>query len=300
MERNERFHKAEAVAKLGIFGNLYLALFKSIIGVYANSRALIADAVNSASDVAASLIVMLGLKMAKKPPDEEHPYGHGKAESIAAIIVAVLLCIAGFEIGKSSFLAFFKPIDSPKFVAVFAILASILLKEIMFRYTYKMGKKLQSEALIATAYDHRSDVYSSSAAFFGVVLAIAGDYFHFPFLVYADPVAGLFVSLLILKMAFHLGKESVMNTMDLVLPESETDRYCKIVEEVDGVEKVDELLARVHGHYVIIDIKIAVDPSITVEEGHHAAKAVKALLMKEHNVENVFVHVNPYYPEKGK
>lgn len=300
MDNQERFKKAEFVAIIGIIGNLILAILKWVIGVYANSRALVADAVNSASDVAGSLAVFIGLRAAKQPPDEDHPYGHGKAESIAAIIVAVLLVLVGFEIGKSSFQAFFQPIEAPKLIALAAVIVSIIIKETMFRYTFSMGKKLNSEALIVTAYDHRSDVYSSLAALVGIGCAILGEKLAIGWLVYADPVAGLFVSILILKLAWKLGSESVHNALDHVLHEEDTMELRKIVDSIPEVKKIDELHAREHGHYVIIDLKISVDPYITVEEGHRVGKKVKQKLMEERHVENVFVHINPYNPENSE
>lgn len=300
MQKDERFKKAEFVAKVGIVGNLLLAVMKWIIGIYANSRALIADAVNSASDVAGSLVVFIGLRAAKQPPDEEHPYGHGKAESIAAIIVSVLLVLVGFEIGRASFLAFFEPIEAPKTIAIFAVLLSILVKEGLFRYTYRLGKKLKSDALIITAYDHRTDVYSSLAALIGIGAAIIGDWLHIEWLEYADPVAGIVVSIMILRMAWTLGKESIHNTLDHVLADEDTVELREIVEQVPEVKKIDELHAREHGHYVIIDIKISVDPHMTVEQGHKVGKAVKTKLLEQKNVENVFVHINPYNNEKDE
>lgn len=299
LENQERFKKAEFVAIIGIIGNLILAVLKWVIGVYANSRALVADAVNSASDVAGSLAVFIGLRAAKQPPDEDHPYGHGKAESIAAIIVAVLLVLVGFEIGKSSFQAFFQPIEAPKLIALVAVIVSIVIKETMFRYTFSMGKKLNSDALIVTAYDHRSDVYSSLAALVGIGCAILGEKLAISWLVYADPVAGLFVSILILKLAWKLGSESIHNALDHVLHEEDTIELRKIVESIPEVKKIDELHAREHGHYVIIDLKISVDPHITVEEGHRVGKKVKQKLMEERHVENVFVHINPYNPDNS-
>jgi len=299
LENQERFKKAEFVAIIGIIGNLILAILKWVIGVYANSRALVADAVNSASDVAGSLAVFIGLRAAKQPPDEDHPYGHGKAESIAAIIVAVLLVLVGFEIGKSSFQAFFQPIEAPKLIALVAVIVSIVIKETMFRYTFSMGKKLNSDALIVTAYDHRLDVYSSLAALVGIGCAILGEKLGVGWLVYADPVAGIFVSILILKLAWKLGSESIHNALDHVLHEEETIELRKIVESIPEVKKIDELHAREHGHYVIIDLKISVDPYITVEEGHRVGKKVKQKLMEERHVENVFVHINPYNPDNS-
>ncbi|WP_066050022.1 cation diffusion facilitator family transporter [Robertmurraya korlensis] len=300
MENQERFKKAEFVAIIGIIGNLILAILKWVIGVYANSRALVADAVNSASDVAGSLAVFIGLRAAKQPPDEDHPYGHGKAESIAAIIVAVLLVLVGFEIGKSSFQAFFQPIEAPKLIALVAVIVSIVIKETMFRYTFSMGKKLNSDALIVTAYDHRSDVYSSLAALVGIGCAILGERLGIGWLVYADPVAGIFVSILILKLAWKLGSESIHNALDHVLHEEDTLELRKIVESIPEVKKIDELHAREHGHYVIIDLKISVDPYMTVEEGHRVGKKVKQKLMEERHVENVFVHINPYNPDNSE
>lgn len=300
MEKNERFKKAEFAAIIGIVGNIVLAALKWIIGIYANSRALIADAVHSASDVAGSLAVLIGLRAAKQPPDEEHPYGHGKAESIAAIIVAVLLFLVGIEIGTSSFEAFFQPIEAPKAIAIVAVLISIITKELMFRYKFRLGKQLKSDALIVNAYEHRSDVYSSIAALIGIGAAVIGGYFQIEWLEYADPVAGIVVAIMILRMAWSLGKESIGNTLDRVLDGEETLKLKKVAEEVSEVKQIDELHAREHGHYVIIDIKISVDPHMTVEQGHKVGKAVKRKLMEQKNVENVFVHINPYNPKDTK
>ncbi|WP_174729944.1 cation diffusion facilitator family transporter [Mesobacillus harenae] len=297
MEKQDRFKQAEFAAMVGVVGNIVLAILKWGIGIYANSRALIADAVHSASDVAGSLAVYVGLRAAKQPPDEDHPYGHGKAESIAAIIVAVLLMLVGFEIGKSSFEAFFHPLEAPKAIAIAAVIFSIIVKEWMFRYKFNLGKKLNSDALIVNAYEHRSDVYSSFAALIGIGGAVIGGYLDIDWLVYGDPVAGIFVALLVIRMAWKLGKESIHNTLDHVLHEEDTEEFKKVVREIAGVEKIDELHAREHGHYVIIDLKIAVAPLITVEEGHRIGKEVKRKLMESPNVQNVFVHINPYNTE---
>lgn len=295
MDQNERFKKAEFAAMLGVIINILLALIKWGVGIYSGSRALVADAVHSASDVAGSLAVYLGLKAAKRPPDEDHPYGHGKAESIAAIIVAVLLFLVGIEIGKSSFTAFFSPIEAPKTIAIVAVALSIIVKEILFRYKYKLGKELNSDALIVNAYEHRSDVYSSIAALIGIGSAIIGGKLGIDWLEYADPVAGIIVSIMVLKMAWSLGKESIHNTLDHVLHEEDTIELRKTVEDIKEVKQIDELHAREHGSYVIIDLKISVDPTMTVEEGHRVGKEVKKKLLEIKNVHNVFVHINPYH-----
>jgi cation diffusion facilitator family transporter len=296
-ENKDGFKQAEFAAMVGVVGNILLALLKGSIGYISNSKALIADAVHSASDVVGSLAVYIGLRVAKQPPDEDHPYGHGKAESIAAIIVAVLLFMVGIEIGKSSFESFFHPLEAPKMLAIYAIVFSIIVKEWMFRYKYNLGKRINSEALIVNAYEHRSDVFSSIAALIGVASSIIGDILGYGWLIYGDPVAGIFVSIMVIRMAWKLGSESIHNALDHVLHEEDTLEMREIVIKVEGVKKLDELHAREHGHYVIVDIKISVDPFITVEEGHRIGKNVKEQLLKYGHVNDVMVHVNPYNGE---
>jgi len=297
LNKKDRFKQAEFAAMVGVVGNIILAIIKGVVGVISESRALVADAVHSASDVAGSLAVFIGVRAAKQPPDEDHPYGHGKAESIAAIIVAVLLFLVGIEIGKSSFESFFEDIEAPKTIAIYAVVISIIVKEWMFQYKYRLGKRIKSDAIIVNAYEHRSDVYSSIAALAGIGAAIAGQKMGIDWLVYADPVAGLFVSLLVIKMAWKLGSESIHTTLDHVLHEEDIVGLKETVSKISEIKKIDELHAREHGHYVIVDIKVSVDPHITVEEGHNIGKLVKEKLMSEHeHVQNVFVHINPYSP----
>ncbi|GAA0334282.1 cation diffusion facilitator family transporter [Bacillus carboniphilus] len=297
MDKEKRFKQAEFAAWVGIVGNIVLAIIKYVAGTISGSRALVADAVHSASDVAGSFAVWVGLRAAKQPPDEDHPYGHGKAESIAAIIVAVLLLLVGFEIGKSSFESFFEPIEPPKMLAIYAVVLSIVVKEIMFQYKFRLGKRIKSDAIIINAYEHRSDVYSSIAALVGIGASILGGRLGISWLEYADPVAGLVVAILIIKMAWTLGAESIHNTLDHVLHEEDTMEMRKAVESIPEVKMINEFHAREHGHYVIVDIKIAVDPHMTVEDGHKVGKRVKEILMEESDVQNVFVHVNPYNPD---
>jgi cation diffusion facilitator family transporter len=244
--------------------------------------------------VAGSIAVYIGVRAAKQPPDKDHPYGHGKAESIAAIIVAVLLFMVGIEIGRSSIESFFHEIQAPTMAAIYAVGFSIIAKEVMFRYKIKLGKRINSDAIIVNAYEDRSDVFSSLAALVGIGASIIGDKLGYDWLVYADPVAGVLVSVFILYMAYKLGSSSIHNTLDHVLHDDETKEMREIVLGVEGVMKIGGFFARVHGHYVIVDIKISVDPFITVEEGHKIGKNVKQQLIKQAHVQDVFVHVNPY------
>ncbi len=290
-----RLARAQFAAWVGIVGNLLLAGAKLVIGIIGRSHALIADSVHSASDVIGSVAVLIGLKAADRPPDEDHPFGHGRAESVASIIVAVLLAFVGFEIGMASVESLFAPLQAPELIAVWAAIGSMIVKEWMFRYKYNLGKKLNSQSLIANAWEHRSDVYSSLAALIGIGGAIIGGHFGISWLLYLDPIAGIFVSLLVWKMAYDILRESIHATLDHVLKEEETVELRKSIEAVPGVLRIDSLRAREYGHYLILDIKVGVEPTITVEEGHRIGKNVKQhLLLQFSNVRDVLVHINPY------
>ncbi|HBZ80201.1 MULTISPECIES: cation diffusion facilitator family transporter [Brevibacillus] len=294
---DDRLAQAQFGAWVGIVGNLALAGVKLLIGLMAKSQALIADSVHSASDVVGSVAVLIGLRAAERPPDADHPYGHGKAESIAAIIVAVLLAVVGFEIAMSSIKAFFAPVEAPGMLAVWAAIGSMIVKEWMFRYKFKLGKKLNSQSLIANAYEHRSDVYSSFAALVGIGGAIVGERLGVPWMLYLDPAAGIFVSVLVLKMAYNIMMESIHSTLDHVLHEEDTKHLRQAIAEVDGVLRIDSLRAREHGHYQIVDVKIGVDPAITVLAGHQIGKRVKHMLLETFpDIRDVLVHVNPFDP----
>src|SRR5690625_961294 len=172
---------------VGIFVNILLTVLKAIGGLLSGSRALIADAAHSASDIVSSVVILFAVKIADKPPDEEHPYGHGKAENIASIIVALLLIVVGVEISISSIKVFFGEFPTaPTTLALYILVISIILKEILFHYKYYVGKKYESAALIADAWHHRSDSLSSIAALGGVGLAIWGERFNIDMLVYGE------------------------------------------------------------------------------------------------------------------
>ncbi len=297
-EEDIRYQQIKIASWVGIVGNIILTLLKGVVGTLANSRALVADAAHSASDIVGSVVVLIGVRAAKLPPDRDHPYGHGKAESIAAIIVSILLLIVGFEIALSAVKSFFASVSVPKTIAIYVVIFSIAAKELMFRYKYYLGKKYKSDALITEAWHHRSDVLSSVAALVGIGAAIIGGELQIPWLVYADPIASIIVAILIARMAWILGKQSIHNVLDHVLHEEDAAGLKAIAEKVEGVLNVDEFFAREHGHYLIIDIKVAVDPMITVDEGHTIGKQVKESLLNEKDVQDVFVHINPYKNDK--
>ncbi|QQK79560.1 cation transporter [Salicibibacter cibi] len=292
-----RYKRVKHAAWIGIIVNIGLAIAKGIFGVLANSRALIADAAHSAADVVTSFAVLIGIRAAELPPDEDHPYGHGKAESITAIIVSVLLFIVGLEIALSTIGEMRGGNEAPGTIALYVIIASIIVKEALFRLKVRIGKKYNSEAIITDAWHHRSDAISSIAALAGVGASILGSNFDIYWLLYGDLVAGVFVAGLVMIMAWKLGRETIHNALDHVWHEEDTAGLKNKVLGIDGVLGIDEFHARQHGHYAIIDIKIVVDPEISVRAGHDIATDVKGLLMEEESVRNVLVHVNPYNDE---
>ncbi|WP_206831747.1 cation diffusion facilitator family transporter [Alicyclobacillus fructus] len=278
--------------------NVVLALAKGVIGVMAHSEALIADAVHSASDLIGSVAVIVGLRIARKPPDEDHPYGHGKAELIASICVSALLIAASIEVFYSSIASFFRSPHAPEWAAGFMAAIAVVVKEALYRYNLRLGKRLQSKSLLAQASDHRADVYSSLAALVGIVLAIVGRRLGIPWLMYTDAAAGIIVAALVLKMAVEIAKDALEILMDrVVLSEEALQLYRREVLAVPGVRAIDELRVRDHGQYVIVDIEIAVDADISVLAGHDIAAAVRDRLREKFDrVQDVFVHVNPYDP----
>ncbi|TXL64991.1 cation transporter [Cerasibacillus terrae] len=281
---------------IGIIVNGLLTVMKGIGGVLAGSKALIADAFHSASDIVSSIVVLLGVKIANKPPDEEHPYGHGKAENIASNIVALLLIVVGIELSISSIKVLFgeRP-PAPAGLALVILLISIIIKEILFRYKYYVGTKYRSAALISDAWHHRSDSLSSIAALFGVGASMIGEHFNLSYLIYGDALAGIVVAVIVIKVGYQLAKEASIVMLEKVLKKEEAEEYRNTVRNIKGIEQIDQLYARTHGSYVVIDIKVGVNQHLSIKAGHDIAKNLKHTLMKEHTeVADVLVHLNPH------
>ncbi len=288
--------KKSRLSNISIGINIVLTVLKSIVGIVAHSDALLADAAHSLADVAGSIAVMIGLRVARRPPDANHPYGHGKAEVIAASLVAILLVLAGLEVVFSSIRQFFSALQPPDTAAFYTALFAIVVKEIIYRYQIHIGKIINSPALIAGAQDHRSDVYASIAAAVGIGLAIFGFRTHRPLFLYADPLAGLIVAIVVVRVGYRLAKESFTTLMDQVLDAATTEEISQRIQSVRGVQRVDDLRVRSNGSYWVVDVKVSVDPEITVLQGHAIGKAVKASLTKDFGqIYDVLVHINPFH-----
>ncbi len=289
--------QARRAAAVSMMVNIALTALKVIIGVISGSRALLADAVHSGADVVGSIAVMVGLRVANKPPDRDHPYGHGKAELLSSSLVALILFVASVEVAFTSVRALFVSAHPPEVLAIYGAAVSIVVKEWMYRWNYRVGRRMNSQSLLVSAYDHRSDVYSSIAALIGIVLAVFGRHVHIHWLMYMDDIAGAVVALLVMKMAIHIAADSMNVLMDRSLEGTDLQIYIDCVRSVNGVLRVDDVRVRDHGQYVLVDVKISVDADLTVLQGHQIAGDVKRRLVDEFDrVRDVLVHVNPYFP----
>jgi len=301
MVSHHRFDSSLAGARTGVLVNIILVLIKGWAGIISGSVAMLADALHSASDAVVSAVVWVGIRIARRPADDEHPYGHGKAESIAGKIVSILVILAGLNVGYVSVRSLFYPaLSAPGLMALFAALLSIVIKEMLFRYTYRIGREQSCRALVASAYDHRSDAISSVAALIGIAGARVGAALSDPRLFYLDPLAGVLVSAFIVRLGWKLAWEAAGELMDRRVEASLLTDLAALAQAVDGVLEVHDIKVRVAGPYYMVDMKIGVDGLTTVEEGHAVARRVKEhLLCEKDRVTEVLIHVNPCQTKKG-
>jgi len=294
-KKNDHYLSIQRVMWVSIIVDAVLSALKIVVGAVGQSTALLADGFHSLSDLISSLIVMIGFHVAFKPADASHPYGHGRAESMAGWMVAVLLFAlgAGTAVKAIRGLTSSNPLAQPRHIALWVVILSIVVKEALFRYKIRLGRKIQSQSLIADAWHHRSDAISSVVALIGIAGAIIGGT-KWRFL---DQAAAIAVALIIIQVALKVFRESSGELMD-TMPAGETIEQLKNlasnVNEVAGIEKV---VARKSGLDLLIDIHIEVDPKMTVEKSHCIAQTVRDKIMQTMpNVKNVLVHIEPYYP----
>ena len=294
----QRLKQAESIAKVDIIITLLLIIVKGVIGVISHSRALIADAAYSASVVAGALADLMGSRVSKESTKEDQSYGSSKSEAITTIIVAVLILVVGVEIAISAVKTIIHGVtEAPRGIAVIAIVVSLLAKKIMFHYKYDLGKKAANQAIMASAWEQRTAMYPSFIALVGVTAALIGQSLEMPSLYVFDTIASFFIALLLFKLGYKMVLESIYSSVDRKIHPEDAIELMSTVQRIKGVINVDELRAREHGHYVLVDVKISVNPKISVHEGHDIARLVKQQLMKRFiHVSDVFIHVNPYDP----
>lgn len=282
---------------ISLISNIILTVLKITVGILFNSPVLLADGFHNAGDVVASGAALTSMRFSQRPADEDHPYGHGKAEVIGSGLVAIILVIAALYIGFEAIATFFKEPAKASFIALLTAIVSLVWKQVLYVYTMRVGKKANSKGLIATAYDHLADVYASLAAVIGIGLALVGDAYDIPLLAYGDPFAGVIVSVLVLRLAITIGQEAMDILMEKSVSEVRLMEFEALILTVPEVKRIDRLRAREHGHYVLVDLRIAIPATLTVQDGHDISSKIRNLIINEQtDVDEVLIHLNPWYP----
>ena len=282
---------AMRVSVVTIICNLLLSFFKLAAGLLGHSGAMISDAVHSASDVFSTIVAILGINISKKKSDQNHQYGHDRLECVAAIVLAVILFLTGVGIGiggiKNIISGISEDIAVPGAIALAAEIIPILIKEWMYWYTRKAAKKINSGALMADAWHHRSDALSSIGAFVGILGARMG----YPIL---DPLASVVICLFIGKAASDIFRDAIDKMVDKSCDPETLGKMRSIILEQPGVQNIDLLQTRLFGPKIYVDIEIAADGNLTLREGHEIAQRVHDAMEKEFPlVKHCMVHVNP-------
>lgn len=291
MEKNEFQKVADRVSFVTIVGNIILSLVKLLAGVIAHSNAMISDGIHSASDVFSTIIVVIGIRLSSKRPDKEHPYGHERMECVAAIVLAMVLFMTGLGIGldalKDVIKGEYSSLQVPGMLALAAAVLSIVSKEAMYWYTRHYAKKIDSSALMADAWHHRSDAFSSIGALIGIVGARMG----FPVM---DPIASLVIFVFIVKAAYEIFKDAMDKMVDHSCDETTENQLRACVRENPDVQGIDLLQTRIFGNKIYADIEIEVDGSMPLRDAHKIAESVHDRIEKKFpKVKHIMVHVNP-------
>ncbi|MEN3013825.1 MAG: cation diffusion facilitator family transporter [Endomicrobiia bacterium] len=282
------FSNDKTCTTIGLIVNFFLTVGKFLVGILGKSQTLIADALHSLSDEIATIIVYLSLHLSQKPADKNHPYGHGNIEVISAIFVSFLILITGIFLGYSAIhILIHKHYSIPKTITIYAAIISIIVKELLFRYTFLVGKKLNSPVITANAYHHRSDAFSSVGALFAIIATKSG-------VLAMDAIGSIIISIFIFKMGIDILKENMLIIMDTLPSEKMKTEIDNLIASVNGVE--NSYSTRIHrvGRHFFIETEIEVDKDLTLEEAHNIAEEVKKIL-KSFNpqIKEITVHVEP-------
>ena len=292
MNREKEIYK---VTLVGGAVNVILLLFKFLAGVIGHSSAMIADAVHSLSDFVTDIIVLVFVKISNKPQDKSHDYGHGKYETLALTIIGIALMAVAIGIivkgaVKIASWANGETLEAPGMLAFWAAIVSIVLKEAVYRYSIIKAEQLDSKAVEANAWHHRSDALSS----IGTAVGIGGAIFLGQRWVILDPIASVVVGAFIVKVAFDLLKNGIGDLMEQSLPDQVEDEILSLARGVDGVTEPHDLRTRRIGNHYAIELHILMDGSITLKEAHDKASEVEDILRQRYGEEtHVVVHVEP-------
>lgn len=292
MKKEEEFERvAMRVSTVSIIANAALTVFKLLAGALAHSGAMISDAVHSASDVFSTIVVMIGIRISRKESDKDHPYGHERMECVAAIVLATILAATGLGIGYTAVIKIaggaVESLAVPGLLALIAAVVSILVKEAMYQYTRINARRIDSGALMADAWHHRSDALSS----IGALIGIGGARMGFPIL---DPIASLVICFFIEKAAYEIFMDAVDKMVDKACDEETESALRECAASQEGVLGVDLLHTRVFGNKIYVDIEIRADGEETLRRAHETAERVHDSIEKNFpKVKHIMVHVNP-------
>jgi cation diffusion facilitator family transporter len=281
---------------VGIVASFFLATIKIFTGIVGTSYALIADGIESFTDILTSSIVLAGIYFASKPADENHPYGHGKAEPFAAITVSLGIFVAAMIIIVQSVYEIITPHHAPAPFTLIILVLVIITKEALFRYVIKVGVSVNSVAVKSDAWHHRSDAITSAAAFIGISIALIGGKGYES----SDDFAALFASVIIIFNAYRIFKPALYELLDTAPPATTIQKVRDAALQVDNVMGIDKCFVRKMGFDYFVDIHVLVDANLPVYQGHLIAHEVKDKLMKEYsNISDVLVHIEPYFGKQN-
>ncbi len=279
------------VPLVGVAVNAALALLKILTGVFGNSYALIADGIESTSDIVTSLVVWGGLRVAITPADEKHPYGYGKAEALAGIVAAMALLGAAVIIAVQSVREILTPHHLPHWSTLIVLILVVLIKESLARWVGKIGTEAESSSLQADAWHHRSDAMTSVAAFFGITIGLVGGPGYEP----ADDWAALVACLIIAFSSFRLLRMAVKDLLDAAPPKHFEQKVRQLALGVEGVEAIEKCRIRKSGTAYFVEIHVEVDGNATVQQGHDIGGHVRSVLRESAlRIADAFVHIEPY------
>ena len=279
------------LSRIGIIGNILLSAFKLFAGLAGKSGAMVSDAVHSLSDVFATLIAFIGVKLSQRSADARHPYGHERIECVASLVLGIILAVTGLGIGWAGVQKLvggnYSQLAVPTALPLIAAAVSIVVKEGMYWYTMYYAKKLDSAAFVADAWHHRSDALSSVGSFLGIGAAKLG----FPIM---DPIASVVICLFILKVAYDITKDSLRKMLDTSCSRDTEKEMRDFIAAQEGVEQLDLLQTRLFGNKVYMDVEISVERDSSLLEAHDIAERVHAAVEHQFpNVKHVMIHVNP-------
>lgn len=288
MTQHLRYSLAKKVTLLGAGINALLGIVKLIGGYLFHSHALMADGIHSFSDLIIDVMVLFASKFGSAHADESHPYGHQRIETATTLLLALLLILAGIGIAWDALDELFKGTHTiPGWLTLPIITLSIIANELLFHYTQRIGKRIQSALILANAWHHRSDAASSIVVLIGIMGSLAG-------LIYLDALAAVLVGLMIVKMGWDYGWNSVKELVDTAVSAELLEEINRVIQDVDGVKLIHQLRSRYMGSDVLIDVHVLVSPKISVSEGHYIAQHVhNALVDRIDSVKDVIVHIDP-------